>query len=136
MADDKRTRGRKVMEQVYGWEVGEEISGDFVEMTVDHLFGEVWTREGFTIRERRLMLVGLLVGMGLDDVVGLQLDAALRQGDMTPHDLREAVIFLAHYAGWPKGAKLNTQVEELIAKLPSENGDGGAGAGGAGKDGG
>lgn len=124
MADDKRARGRKAMSEVYGWEVGEDISGDFVEMTVDHLFGEIWTRPGFTIRERRLMLVGLLVGLGLDDVVGLQIDAALRQGDLSPDDLREAVIFLAHYAGWPRAAKLNTQVEELIAKLPT-NGDSG-----------
>ncbi len=130
MVDDRRAKGREVMSQVYGWEVGDDISGDFVEMTVDHLFGEVWTREGLTIRERRLMLVGLLVGMGLDDVVGLQLDAALRQGDLTPDDLREAVMFLAHYAGWPRGAKLNTQVEELIAKLPSD-GDGGAGKAGS-----
>ena len=33
-----------------------------------------------------------------------------------PHTLREIVIFLTHYAGWPQGAKLNSQVEELIAK--------------------
>lgn len=117
MTDDRRAQGRKVMSEVYGWDVGDDISGDFVEMTVDHLFGEVWTRPGFTLRERRLMLVGLLVGLGLDDVLGLQLDAALRQGDLSPDDLREAVIFLAHYAGWPRGAKMNSQVEELIAKL-------------------
>lgn len=117
MTDDRRAQGRKVMSEVYGWDVGDDISGDFVEITVDHLFGEVWTRPGFTLRERRLMLVGLLVGLGLDDVLGLQLDAALRQGDLSPDDLREAVIFLAHYAGWPRGAKMNSQVEELIAKL-------------------
>jgi 4-carboxymuconolactone decarboxylase len=26
------------------------------------------------------------------------------------------VIFLTHYAGWPQGAKMNSQVEELLAK--------------------
>jgi 4-carboxymuconolactone decarboxylase len=114
-ATDRRTRGRQVMQEVYGWELGEHIEGDFVELTVDHLFGTIWARPGLTIRERRLLLVGLLVGDGLDDVVGLQLDAALRQGDLRPDELRELVVFLAHYAGWPRAAKLNTKVEELLA---------------------
>ena len=26
------------------------------------------------------------------------------------------MIFLTHYAGWPSGAKMNSQVETLIAK--------------------
>jgi 4-carboxymuconolactone decarboxylase len=104
-----------MMKKVYGWDV-DDGPGDFFGMTVEHLFGEVWTREGLTIRERRLLLFGLLVGLGLDDVVGLQLDAALRQGEFEPDELREIVIFLTHYAGWPRGAKLNSQVEELIAR--------------------
>jgi 4-carboxymuconolactone decarboxylase len=113
--DDRRATGLEMMKKVYGWDV-DDGPGDFFGMTVEHLFGEVWTREGLTIRERRLLLFGLLVGLGLDDVVGLQLDAALRQGEFEPDELREIVIFLTHYAGWPRGAKLNSQVEELIAR--------------------
>jgi len=26
------------------------------------------------------------------------------------------VVFLSHYAGWPAGATMNTQVEEIIGK--------------------
>jgi 4-carboxymuconolactone decarboxylase len=113
--DDRRAAGLEMMKKVYGWDV-EDGPGDFFGMTVEHLFGEVWTREGLTIRERRLLLFGLLVGLGLDDVVGLQLDAALRQGEFVPDELREIVIFLTHYAGWPRGAKLNSQVEEIVAR--------------------
>ncbi|GAA0855075.1 MULTISPECIES: carboxymuconolactone decarboxylase family protein [Streptosporangium] len=105
------------MKQVYGWDHVGDGPGDFFGMTVEHLFAEVWSREGISTRDRRLLLVGLLVGQGMDDVVGLQLDAALRTGDLTPDELREIVIFLTHYAGWPRGAKLNGQVEELIARV-------------------
>ncbi|MFI6457218.1 carboxymuconolactone decarboxylase family protein [Streptosporangium amethystogenes] len=105
------------MKQVYGWDHVGDGPGDFFGMTVEHLFAEVWSREGISTRDRRLLLVGLLVGQGMDDVVGLQLDAALRTGDLTPDELREIVIFLTHYAGWPRGAKLNSQVEELIARV-------------------
>jgi 4-carboxymuconolactone decarboxylase len=113
--DERRERGLEWMHTVYGWDVP-TVEGDFVELTVDHLFGDVWAREGLSVRDRRLLLLGLLVGAGgLDDVTGLQLDSALAQGDLSGDDLREIVIFLTHYAGWPKGAKLNSQVEERLA---------------------
>jgi 4-carboxymuconolactone decarboxylase len=103
------------MAEVYGWEVTDG-DGDFFGMTVEHLFAEVWTRDGLSQRDRRLLLIGLLTGAGLDDVLGLQLDAALRLGELDGDELREIVIFLTHYAGWPRGAKMNSMVEELIAK--------------------
>lgn len=114
--DDRRERGLEWMRTVYGWDVP-TVEGDFVELTVDHLFGEVWAREGLSVRDRRLLLLGLLVGSGgLDDVIGLQLDSALAQGDLSDDDLREIVVFLTHYAGWPKGAKLNSAVEDRLAR--------------------
>jgi 4-carboxymuconolactone decarboxylase len=115
MTDDRRQRGIEMMRQVYGWDIG-EVSGDFVEQTVDHLFGEIWSRETLSIRDRRLLLIGLLVGQDLDDVIELQLDAVLRLEEMTPDELREMVVFLTYYAGWPRGAKLNSIVEKLLAK--------------------
>jgi 4-carboxymuconolactone decarboxylase len=110
-----RERGKEMMRRVYGWESGEPV-GDFVEQTIDHLFGEIWARDVLTIRERRMLLIGLLVASGQDDVVELQLEAALRIGEMTAEELREIAIFLTYYAGWPRGAKLNAIVEKLLAK--------------------
>jgi 4-carboxymuconolactone decarboxylase len=116
MTDDKRQLGLDVMARVYGWEEVADGPGDFFGYTVDHLFAEIWTRDGLSFRDRRLLLLGLLVGFGLDDVLDLQLGAALGNEELTPDELREIVIFLTHYAGWPKGAKLNTQVETTIAR--------------------
>jgi 4-carboxymuconolactone decarboxylase len=113
--DDVRRRGLEKMREVYGWDV-QDGPGDFFGYTVEHLFGEIWSRPGLDQRERRLLLIGLLLGMGLDDVLGIQLDTALRLGELSPDQLREIVIFLTHYAGWPRGAKLNSAVEELIAR--------------------
>jgi 4-carboxymuconolactone decarboxylase len=120
MSDDRRRRGLDKMSEVYGWEV-KDGPGDFFGLTVDHLFAEIWTRPGLTLRDRRLLLLGLLVGQGLQDVADIQIDAALRRGELTPEELREVAIFLTHYAGWPKGARLSMQTEKLIA----ERGDSG-----------
>lgn len=112
----KRQRGLETMAAVYGWGEVADGGGDFFGYTAEHLFGEIWQREGLSFRDRRLLLIGLLVGRGLHDVVGLQIEGALANGELDADTLREIVILLTHYAGWPDGAKLNSQVETIIAK--------------------
>ncbi|MFZ6004559.1 MAG: carboxymuconolactone decarboxylase family protein [Actinomycetota bacterium] len=113
---ERRRLGLETMASVYGWGELADGGGDFFGYTAEHLFGDIWNREGLSFRDRRLLLIGLLVGRGLHDVVGLQVEAALANGELDEHALREIVILLTHYAGWPDGAKLNSQVEELIAR--------------------
>ena len=113
-ADDRRARGKEQMRQVYGWDI--EPTKPFEEQTVDHLFGEVWAGTDLSVRDRRLVLIGLAVGSGQTDVAGLQADSALRLGELDAADLRYLVTFLAHYAGWPRGAAFNSEVETIIAR--------------------
>ena len=112
--DDRRRQGQELMRRVYGWDI--EPTKPFEVQTVDHLFGEVWADGSLSVRDRRLVLIGLAAATGQEDVAALQLDAALRLGELGADDLRELVVFLAHYAGWPRAAKLNTEVEDLIAR--------------------
>lgn len=118
--DDQRQRGLEVMRQVYGWDV-RDGPGDFFGLTVDHLFAEIWTRPGLSTRDRRLLLIGLLAGRGQHDVAEIQVDAALRTGDLDADQLREVAIFLAHYAGWPTGARLSTDIEKIIARRTADD---------------
>jgi 4-carboxymuconolactone decarboxylase len=113
MTDERRQRGLDRMAEVYAWDV-QDGPGDFFAITVDHLFAEIWTRPGLTLRDRRLLLIGLLTGQGLQDVADIQIGAALRRADLSPDELREIAIFLTHYAGWPAGSRLSMQVEKLI----------------------
>jgi 4-carboxymuconolactone decarboxylase len=113
MTDERRQRGLDKMSEVYGWDV-QDGPGDFFAITVDHLFADIWTRPGLSVRDRRLLLLGLLTGQNQQDVADIQIGAALRQGDLTPDDLREVAIFLTHYAGWPSGSRLSMQVEKLV----------------------
>lgn len=108
-----RQRGLDKMAEVYGMEF-RDGDGDFFRYTADHLFGDIWSREGLTTRDRRLLLLGLLTAQGAADVAGIQADAALRNGELDATALREIVVFLCHYAGWPSGSRLNSVVEETI----------------------
>lgn len=111
---EARRRGLEAMAEVYGWEVADG-DGDFFGYTVEHLFGDIWQRPGLTMRDRRLLLLGMLVGANHHDVVPLQLGAALGNGELDDDAARELVVFLAHYAGWPAAARLHMQVEKAIA---------------------
>ena len=112
---ETRKLGLETMTKVYGWEMSDG-PGDFFGYTVEHLFADIWNRPGLSFRDRRLLLIGMLVGSGLDDVTPIQLGAAFDLGELGEEELREIVVFLSHYAGWPKGAQLNSQVEELLGK--------------------
>ena len=114
-----RRAGLEKMEQVYGFEMTDG-QGDFFRYTADHLFADIWSRPGLSDRDRRLLLIGMLTGTGAHDVLGIQVPAALSSGDLDPEALREIVVFLSHYAGWPNGARLNSLVEETIAKAGKE----------------
>lgn len=107
--------GLDKMNEVYGWNMP-DVSGDFFAITRDHLFGEIWTRPGLTTEQRRLVLIGALAATGCFDILDVQLDSALRLGELDVTGLRELVIFLAHYAGRPTAAVINTQVEKLITR--------------------
>ena len=112
---EARRRGLEKMEEVYGFDMSDG-EGDFFRYTADHLFGDIWQRPGLSDRDRRLLLIGMLAGQGAQDVLTIQVPAAYQTGDLDDAALREIVIFLSHYAGWPVGARLNSLVEETIAR--------------------
>ena len=113
MTDERRERGLARMSEVYGWDV-QDGPGDFFAITADHLFADIWTRPGLSLRDRRLLLLGLLTGQGLQDIADIQIGAALRRAELSPAELREIAIFLTHYAGWPAGSRLAMAVEKLV----------------------
>jgi 4-carboxymuconolactone decarboxylase len=113
--DDRHGRGKAKMAEVYAWGEVPEVSGDFFATTVDHLFGEIWSREGLSMRDRRMLLLGVIASLGEWTVLPIQLDAILSNEEMTADELREVVVFLTHYVGWPRGSSLNRIVEERLA---------------------
>jgi 4-carboxymuconolactone decarboxylase len=80
--------------------------GDFapklVELTDDVLFGDVWERSELPKRDRSLITVASLITSGsVEQLVGhLRL---AKQNGLSEAELKEAIIHLAFYAGWPKG---------------------------------
>ena len=115
MSDDRHERGMKKMAEVYAWKEVPDLPSEFFKLTADHLFGDIWSREGLSLRDRRMLLLGVVAALGEWKVLPIQLDAILANEELTADELREITIFLTHYVGWPKGSTLNGIVEERVA---------------------
>ena len=107
-----RRKGLDMMSAVYGWEMSDG-PGDFFAHTADHLFGEVWSRDRLSIRDRRLLLLGALAANGQVDVAEIQAGAALGNGELSPEELDEIGLFLCYYVGWPLGTKMTMMFGEV-----------------------
>ncbi len=120
MADEPtgaRAAGRAKMDEVYGFSVDPDaIEGPYVDVTVDHLFGEVWTREALDVRDRRMLTIGVLAALGQAPLLEIQFRSALERGELDPEQVREVVLHLAHYVGWPLSTGVNAAAEKIIAQ--------------------
>ena len=112
-----RAEGRAKMDEVYGFSVDPDtIEGPYVDVTVDHLFGAIWTRGALDIRDRRMLTIGVLGALGLAPLLEIQFRAALDRGELTEEQVREIVLHLAHYIGWPLSTGVNAAAEKIIAQ--------------------
>jgi 4-carboxymuconolactone decarboxylase len=118
MADsERRRRGAEMMTRVYAGDVQVPPAGQsaFVDLMLEQVFAEVWTREELSVRDRRLVLIGIIAALGEKDTFQIQVRAALKNGELTPAQVREALIMIANYAGYPRAAGLFGGTEQTIA---------------------
>jgi len=83
----------------------QQLIGDFspklVSLTDDVLFGDIWARSELSPRDRSLITVAALITGGNTEQLSGHLQRA-RENGLTETELKEVVIHLAFYAGWPK----------------------------------
>lgn len=113
--DEVRRKGLAKMNEVYGWEMP-NLPGDYFALTVDHLFADIWSRPGLSMRDKRLVTLSVVTALGLPDLAEIQVTAALQNAELTEDECREMAIFITHYVGFPLGSTFNNVVEKVIAK--------------------
>ena len=120
--DDRYQRGVEMIKKVYSGDVAVPPKGAmaFTDLMLESLFAEVWTRDVLSMRDRRLILLGVIGALGEKDTFGIQAKASLKNGELEPDQLREVLIMLANYAGYPRAAGLIGVVEQQIAAFAAE----------------
>jgi len=114
--DELRKKGLEKMNEVYSWEMPNMEGDPYFDLTVDHLFGTIWTRPGLSMRDKRLMTLTVVTALGLQDLAEVQVNAALANDELTEDELKEMSIFLTHYVGFPLASGLNGVVGRVAGK--------------------
>ena len=98
---ERREAGVKILETLLGGapQPG-TLPDDFLEMTVDHVFGRVWARPGLELQERSMITLAALTVLGRENELRVHLRGALNLG-IPKEKIIEILIHLAHYGGWP-----------------------------------
>ncbi|GAA2227621.1 carboxymuconolactone decarboxylase family protein [Promicromonospora sukumoe] len=109
-----------------GWTGGQNAFGDFAPGMVHYtdrvLFDEVWEREGLSKRDRSLVTVAALTALGKTDQLAFHLGYA-RQNGVTDDELKEALLQLAFYAGWPNGMGAMNVLKSIVDREASDRSD-------------
>ena len=114
--DELRAKGLQKMNEVYGWEMP-NIEGDpYFDLTVDHLFGTIWSESSLSMREKRIMTLACVTAVGRQDLAEIQVNAALLNEELDATELKEMAIFLTQYLGFPLGSGLNGTVDKVVNK--------------------
>ena len=111
---EARAAGMAKMQEVYGFTVDPaDLPGRYTDITVDHLFGTVWTDETLDLRQRRLLTIGVLAAQDKPELLEIQFDSALERGELTAEQVREVVVHLTHYVGWPISTGISGAAETI-----------------------
>ena len=119
-----RQQGLKVMDEVYGTGFTDTLPREYtpvLEKTVEHLFGEIWSRPGLSVRDRRLLVIGATAALGRADLIEIQVRGALANRELSAEELREAVLQLQYYVGWGNGSQVNSGVEAALRAYEKED---------------
>jgi 4-carboxymuconolactone decarboxylase len=95
----------------------QKLIGDFapklVELTDNVLFGDVWARSELAPRDRSLITCAALITNGSTDQLRAHLGIARTNG-LTETELKEVIIHLAFYAGWPRAMSAIMVAKEVF----------------------
>ena len=83
------------------------------EMSVAHLFGDVWGRGGLTLRERQLVTLAANVALARPSGNYSHYLSAMHVG-ITKEEICEVLIQVGHYAGWPTMSHAVRQFTDVL----------------------
>ena len=107
MAD---TQGQTPMQRMMG-----DFTPEFVRLTDEVLFGQVWADPTLSPRDRSLVTITSLATAGNVEQLRAHLPMGLANG-LTQDEVKAALTHVAFYAGWPRAVSSLTLAQELFAQ--------------------
>ena len=91
----------------------------FQELITEAAWGAVWSRPGWTKRERSMVTIALLAALGHDEEVAMHVRATANTG-ASREDIAEALLHVAIYAGVPAANRAIRIAKGVFADMDAE----------------
>lgn len=88
----------------------------FQKLITDGAWGQIWSRPDLSARERSMVTIALLAGLGHWDEVAMHVRATANTG-ARPEDVREVLLHVAVYAGVPAANRAFKIVKDTYAQM-------------------
>lgn len=92
-----------------------DFDAPFMDLITEAAWGHVWSRDTIPPRERSMLTLALLAGLGNWEEFALHLRATANTG-CTPEDIREVLLHVAIYAGVPRANHAFKIAREILAE--------------------
>lgn len=89
------------------------LSPEMYDMSVGHLFGDVWGRPGLSLRDRQLVTLAANIAMARPTGNHSHYLSSMRLG-ITQRQIIEVMIQVGHYTGWPTLSNAVRQFSEIL----------------------
>lgn len=122
MPADRYERGEKLLREVDGDRVADNLIADYKDLApdfsrylIEFAFGEIYARKG-DLKQRELIAIASLATMGgCDKQLATHVRGALRVG-LSESEIVEAVMTLIPYIGFPKALNAIAIVKRVLDK--------------------
>jgi 4-carboxymuconolactone decarboxylase len=114
--DDRFERGMKVLKKMGREKLmlnQKALSEEMYEMSVGHLFGDVWGRPGLSLRDRQLVTLAANIAMARPSGNHSHYLSSMHLG-ITKREIIEVMIQVGHYTGWPTLSNAVRQFTEIL----------------------
>lgn len=114
---ERSERGRAAQAEVTG-RAAPEATSPIEQSWRDFVFAEVWSRPALDRRARYLISIASAVITGADaEILDDYVRGALKNGELSVLELREAALHLGPYGGWGRGTALDKSISRIIQQL-------------------
>jgi len=93
-----------------------DFDAPFQQLITEAAWGNLWSRNEWTKRERSIVTISLLAALGHYDEMAMHIRATARTG-ATEDDIREALLHVAIYAGVPSANAAFKVAKQVFADM-------------------
>jgi 4-carboxymuconolactone decarboxylase len=127
MDSDRYTRGQAALSRIHG-HIGEgvmaalgDIAPDFAQFIIEFPYGDIYSREGLSPKERQIATIASLVTLGTAPTeLKAHIQGALNVGCTRP-EIVEVIMQMAVYAGFPAAVNALLTAKEVFAELERDH---------------